>query len=178
MIKLILLSLLQAAGVGAIASAQDANLANPIDATVSMDLKNSVGIVGAGLACLPAAKLVGSDFVDDKGEFADLLRSALANLEVAKRSKLPGALNSRLQIGLTGMKTKLCARSYGIWGMGDRKSLSGNAQFTFEWKVRLESGNIQSGMRIVNLQLKKNEAMQPKPIFRMAIEQFVDQLTQ
>lgn len=143
-----------------------------------MNLNNSVGVVSAGSVCFPAGKLVGSDFVDGKREFSDLLHVALADLESTKRSRLPGTLKSKFMVNLTGIKTKLCARSYGIWGMGDRKSLSGDAQFTFEWKVQLGSGNIQSGMRIINLHLKKDEALKVKPIFRMAVGQFFDQLAQ
>lgn len=105
------------------------------DFGVDFPLEQSVGPLRAGQLCMPKGALRGTDLVRDDQEFALLVRQALDDLASRGASSLGDGTAPRIDVHLKAVAVKLCARSWGMFGLGDTKSLSGDAEFTFSWRL-------------------------------------------
>lgn len=74
----------------------------------------------AGMLCLPNGSLRLRDFMPSA-------EAAQAELVAAH------PLAEELTVTLSGMGGKLCARDYGMFGLGKRQSFTGEVSFRFEW---------------------------------------------
>ena len=126
-----------------IEAASGSSVAPSISTAVEVPLSNGAGIVSGGLACFPSGRLHISDFVRSEGEFRELVNEAFQ----ADQNSPRGSIIDRTQvsISLKAVNAKLCARGYGVFGMGDRRSLSGNSKFVFDWTYRVSTDVTKTG---------------------------------
>jgi hypothetical protein len=144
-------------------------------AAIAMAGGKSVGTLGAGLACLPKGKLKRSDFVADPAEMQQDLRDAMAALDPAKRAALSQGGTAPLSIELREISTRLCNKTYGVFGMGDTRSLSGEARFVFGW---LSGGSPAGEAATVEIVLApgKRDGATPRTLFREALARLLERL--
>lgn len=114
--------------------------------TVSFPLEKSVGPLRAGTFCFPKGSLRGADLVDDEASFALMVREALEDRAIASRLALGDGALPLFELHFLSAKVKLCAKSWGVFGTGNTKSLSGNVELAFAFKFdgqqSLETHNI------------------------------------
>ena len=117
----------------------------------------SAGTAMAGLLCLPSGRLRIAHFVAGEG---DLLSQAQAAFAAADRPSLGGGgqAPAKLSISLEGVEASLCARKYGTFGLGDRRSLSGRAEFRFSWSAIRAGENAPARTELVRLEVPKAQA--------------------
>ncbi|KQN09535.1 hypothetical protein ASE85_00815 [Sphingobium sp. Leaf26] len=72
-------------------------------------------------------------------------------------------------IRLTALDVRLCAKSWGILGLGDRQRLSGESRFTFI-SERPEGSKAE---RVIVLELTGKQALRPDEIAREAIRRLI-----
>lgn len=137
-----------------------------IATSIDFPLEAVVGPVRAGLMCLPNSTLRGRDFVRSQRDLT-LLVQQVAYEQNADSHRLDG-----LKIGFKAMRVKLCAKSWGVFGTGDRQALSGDADFVFEWSVE---SHLSMEPRTVRLQIKvgRDQAMPSNDIMREALNQLL-----
>ena len=82
----------------------------------------------AGLLCLPNGSLHLNDFMPSAEAAHAVLSAALPRGDAARQPELI--------VTLSGIGGKLCARDYGMFGMGKRQSFTGSVSFRFEWSAR------------------------------------------
>ncbi|MGB3929099.1 MAG: hypothetical protein WBL20_09055 [Sphingobium sp.] len=97
-----------------------------IRAAIGFPLEDVVGPVRAGKLCLPNGKLTGSDFVTSPRDLQLLIEEVLAAKQSDERVKPVS------EVRLTALQVKLCARSWGAFGIGRRPNLAGESRFSFE----------------------------------------------
>lgn len=112
---------------------------------------------GAGLACFPNGKLRLRDFAVSPLVARDTLSAALGEGE--------GGHLSAVAVTLLGMEGKLCARDYGVFGRGDRQSLSGAVTFRFSW-TRPDGA---TGAAAIRVESDRREAAPPADLFDRAL---------
>ncbi len=97
--------------------------------------------------------------------------------QVAFEQDADGHRLDGLKIGFKAMHVKLCAKSWGVFGTGDRQALSGDVDFVFEW-----SGGPPLSMepRTVRLKIKvgKDQAMPSNDIMREGLNQLLVRIRQ
>jgi hypothetical protein len=130
-----------------------------------------VGPLRAGKLCLPNGKVRVRDFISGQSAFGSMVTEAMDDLDSARKARL-SALKTPVSVHLVGIKAKLCARDWGAFGYGDRRSLAGEAAFTFEL------GTAQQGSPVVTkhevaLKLKGAEALPPSEILQAALNQLL-----
>lgn len=109
--------------------ASDAPAAPPpatIKAAIGFPLEDIVGPVRAGKLCLPNGKLKGSDFLTSPRDLQLLIEEVLAARPTDERVRPVS------EVRLTALQVKLCARSWGAFGIGRRPNLAGESRFSFE----------------------------------------------
>lgn len=116
---------------------------------------------GAGLACLPNGKLRLRDFAPSPLLARDMLAETLGKAEAEGRAA------SRLSVTLQGLEGKLCARDYGVFGRGDRQSLSGVVTFNFAW-TRGEGAVRQAAVRV---EARRHGGETPGDLFGRALDE-------
>ncbi len=73
---------------------------------------------------------------------------------------------------LTAVDANLCARGYGAFGMGDRRSLSGRASFTF--RLQWQDGQQRPPtLRTVSIERSKKEAIPADQYLALAMQEVV-----
>lgn len=133
-------------------------------AVVNVRANAVAGTMKAGTLCLPSGRLHVSDFIAGDDEFKSQVQRALAaaNSELLIERHLSGGT---LKIYLEGVEASLCARKYGMFGMGDRQSMSGGADFHFAWSVgRTGPVAVVTRAETIHLDVRKNEA-KPAALF-------------
>lgn len=142
------------------ASAEDSTAdvqPSELSAKLAIPLSASSGVLSAGTLCLPKGKSHVSDFVTSEVEFRRF--AADAYLEVVQGAAGDSAKN--LEVKLTGIEAKLCAKGYGMFGLGDRRSHSGKANFTFETTLLRSDGNLLTSRKLI---LLKIDGKNPQPL--------------
>ncbi|NML95386.1 hypothetical protein [Novosphingobium olei] len=97
-----------------------------------VDLPRSAkaGARAAGMLCLPNGAVRVVDLVGRDQALEATVRAALAR---AGEARLRG--RGEIEIHLTDVSVKLCARNWGAFGMGgDHGALSGEARYAFRWR--------------------------------------------
>ncbi|WP_311267425.1 hypothetical protein [Sphingobium sp. WCS2017Hpa-17] len=155
--------------------AEPAMTAPPLTVTTSIafPLNTVVGPVRAGLLCMPNGKLRGRDFLRSQRDFSLLIQRALSERQADPSLARLGDL----QVDLQRMRVKLCARSWGVFGTGDRKALSGQAEFTFAWSSNRDSAATKSIARII-IERNKDDAIPTEEIMEQALNRLLDQIAQ
>lgn len=98
---------------------------------VELPFDARAGLMKAGKLCLPSGVLRVSDFVSSDRELRAITEQAIReNPNASKYSE-----QSNVEIKLTAIDASLCAKSYGMFGLGDRRSLSGRTTFKFLWRT-------------------------------------------
>lgn len=117
----------------------------------------NAGIMKAGTLCLPSGRLHVSDFIAGN-DFKSQVQQALALPNGELRTEPPQS-SRMLKIDLEGVEASLCARKYGMFGLGDRQSMSGAADFHFAWSAgRTGSAAVVTRSETIHLEVRKNEA--------------------
>ena len=137
-------------------------------ASIAFPLSDVVGPVRAGLLCLPNGNLHGRDFLRSDADLAVRLQEVMAEGDQTDH----GTLTVRLQ----SLSVSLCAKSWGVMGMGDRKALSGKADFAFAWSTQAEHS--PDKVARVTIKLGKDQAMPPDDIMQEALRRLVAQIRQ
>jgi hypothetical protein len=118
-----------------VASASDTRAAVVFgEAVLGLPLDARAGVTKAGMLCLPSGRLHVGDFVASEREFSERARHALDGEESIGAASRPLSAPS-LRIVLTGIEADMCARKYGIFGLGNRRALSGRVEFDFSWSI-------------------------------------------
>lgn len=133
---------------------------------VDFPLTKSVGPLQAGQFCLPKSSLRGSDFVSDEYQFDLLVRQTLDEQAMHNKGSLGSGSTPKIEVHLKSAAVKLCAKSWGMFGMGDTKSLSGKAAFTFTWK---KDGQKALAVETIALEVNGKERLTAPAILRRAI---------
>ena len=153
--------------------AVQANAAPPA-LSVHFPLQEKVGPLRAGRLCLPRAAVSGVDFVTDSGQFALLVRQALDVRATNGKKRLGDGASVKVDLTLTALSAKLCAKSWGVMGFGDTKSLSGVSNFTFMWR---HAGEAAEPVKLdVSVRTETKDGMTPPLILRRAIEVALDRI--
>jgi hypothetical protein len=151
-----------------------ANEARPSIATsIEFPLIAAVGPVRAGLLCLPRDKLRGRDFVRSERDFTMLVQQ-VASDSGADSAK---AIIHNIKVSFRSLNVKLCAKSWGVYGTGDTKALSGTADFVFDWSLGDEVREEKHISRI-KIDIGKDEAMPPDEIMREALSRLFFQISE
>jgi len=119
---------------------------------------------GAGLACFPNGKLRLRDFTASPLVARDTLSAALVQGEAGHPSVV--------SVTLLGMEGKLCARDYGVFGRGDRQSLSGAVTFRFGWTQDGGASHTAS----IRVESDRREAIPPAELFDRALADLAHQI--
>lgn len=86
------------------------------------------------------------------------------NAQVAAQSVV-----GELAIDLKSIDAKLCAKGYGMFGTGDRRSMSGEVRFAFDWTLTPATGNLRTGRMLVTVKLKKSEGQPVEAVLPLAL---------
>lgn len=141
---------------------------------IAFPLEKGVGPVRAGKLCLPKGQLRGRDFVADQHEFGLIVRQGIDALAPEARARLGAGSDPVVNLRLSAIDVKLCAKSWGAFGFGDTKSLSGNARFVFAWSS-LEGIGPEHEVE-VRLQPQKRDALTPPAMLRGAVAQALERI--
>ena len=98
---------------------------------VELPFDARAGSMKAGKLCFPSGVLRVFDFVSSDRELREITEQAVrANLSASEGSNLPN-----LELKLTAIDASLCAKNYGMFGLGDRRSFSGRTTIKFMWRM-------------------------------------------
>lgn len=95
---------------------------------------SAVGRMSAGKLCLPSGVVRVSDIVANQRELK-LVAQAAADEVITELPATAPRTSLRVAISIEGIDAKFCQRKYGAFGMGDRRSLTGHANFEFAWRT-------------------------------------------
>lgn len=138
--------------------------------------RESIGTASAGWACLPSGTLHIHDFVTDDAEMKRVLQEIWQEkYSDSDQSAASANILKKLSITLTSAHTKLCAKSYGVFGLGNRSSLSGRAEFTFSWSIEGQAETLQPRTATIYITRDKKTALPPAAIFREAVRAVVNE---
>lgn len=157
---------------GAVTLASSEVHASPVRFAVDFPLSQSIGPLRAGQLCMPRGALRGTDLVRDDREFALLVRQTLDDRASRGLPSFGDGAAPLIELHLHSANVKLCAKSWGMFGMGDTKSLSGDADFTFTW--RLASGGRSLNVEKVELRPKSKDRVTGPMILRLALENVLE----
>jgi hypothetical protein len=140
--------------------------------TIDFPLHSSIGPLRAGQLCLPKGSVRGSDLIADGNQFDLLVRQVLEEQASGGQSSLGNGAVPKVEVHLRSAAVKLCAKSWGMFGMGDTKSLSGDVEFTFAWK---RDG--QAALSVAKIAFKVNgkDRMTAPTILRRAVMSLLKQ---
>ncbi|MFM6830630.1 MAG: hypothetical protein ACKOVA_09920 [Novosphingobium sp.] len=141
--------------------------------TVDFPLAKTVGPIRAGTLCLPKGSMRGSDLVSDEGQFALLVRQVLDERAARGQRSLGDGAVPGIELHLKAAAVKLCAKSWGMFGMGDTKSLSGDVQFSFAWKI---DGQAALNAEQIVLKPQSRDRLTAQAIMRRAVEAVLDRI--
>ncbi len=142
--------------------------------TVDIPFATAVGPLRAGKLCLPNGKVRVRDFVASQSAFAAMVTDA-ADSRPADRNARPSTKSPPVAVRLVGITAKLCAKDWGAFSFGDRRSLSGDAAFTFE----VGSGGVGADSAVTHqivLKLKGSQALPPADILNAALIQLLAEI--
>ena len=140
-----------------------------ISTSISLPASAVVGSRRAGNLCFPNGSLRVSDFVRSTTEFDEMAQSAFSRRSSFQAGR--ALLNhGAIVITLKSMGARMCAKGYGLWGTGDRQSLSGNVSFQFGWSYTPTSSTPRTGSRTIEIKLSGKEARSTETILPQALE--------
>lgn len=114
---------------------------------VELPFDERAGSMKAGKLCLPSGVLRVSDFVASDRAFWSITEQAIhGNPNASDFLK-----QSSIDLKLAAIDASLCAKNYGMFGLGDRRSFSGRATFKFTWRT---AGVVSSAWNATTVDLK------------------------
>ncbi|MGH6785669.1 MAG: hypothetical protein ACREBO_02475 [Novosphingobium sp.] len=146
------------------------------EATVLPSFTKSAGISGAGLLCLPKGVLQIGDFVESNRDFQRRLEIAIERRNGAVAFVPTAGLGSELTVRLVELESKLCAKSWGVFGLGNTKALSGKVRLVFAWTMHSGSPPISTDTEVIELHIGKKNAATPAALFDQALEVLVERV--
>lgn len=146
-----------------------------IKSYILVPLNKKVGSVRAGTLCLPKGSMSRAEIYLDEREFSGMLADAI------ERQGLEGYSSDLhvpkiLKVELHNITVRLCAKNWGVFGLGDRESLSGNAQFYFAWQGTESAAEMEHSK--VEINLTPHEAMPIKAIAMLAVEKLLKSIAE
>lgn len=138
----------------------------PVRFTTDFPLNSSIGPLRAGQLCLPKGSVRGTDLISDDHQFDLLVRQVLDERANGSQYLLGDGRAPKVEVHLRSAAVKLCAKSWGMFGMGDTKSLSGKAAFTFTWKM---DGQTALAVETIALELNGKDRLTAPAILRRAV---------
>ncbi len=117
----------------------------------------------------------GTDLVSDESQFALLVRQVLDERAARGQGSLGDGSAPKIELRLKSAAVKLCAKSWGMFGMGDTKSLSGDVQLSFAWKV---DGQALPVVERIELHPQSTERLTAPAIMRRAVEAVIDRIAE
>lgn len=143
--------------LASVASANNDHALPSIVASIGVDSRSDAGAASAGTLCFPSGRLRVQDFAPDDIAVETAILKALKSSGSTEEFKSLYGDGVNLRIELTRITAKLCNRSYGILGTGDRKSFSGTVAMTFNWEVRRLTEESIIGISVVSLNVHRKE---------------------
>lgn len=140
-------------------------------ATVDAAPRDRAGKRRAGMLCLPNGKLRVRDFVPSDGDLQLVADRALKYFGPKAAPLIADGVV--FEIRLKSINANLCAHSWGVFGLGDRKDLSGKATFTFAWTLTRPQRPREATSDVL-LDLHGDDAATPVEIMEMAVERMLD----
>lgn len=134
------------------------------DVSIVVPRGSIVGTRAAGLLCLPSGRLVLEDFVPDQDAFKEQV-----DREIALKRPLftqPFAISS---VVLVRIESKLCAKDYGVFGTGNKRTLYGSAKFSFE-HTAVRNGSLQKGLSVIEVVTQSKDGLTLPEITSRAIK--------
>lgn len=103
------------------------------DVLVRVDLPfdTRVGSLKAGKLCFPSSVLRVSDFVTSNRELRIIFEDAL----LSKARPVAGPGLKRVEFAIAGIDARLCAKNFGMLGLGDRQALTGRTTIELMWRT-------------------------------------------
>lgn len=145
--------------------AQKGTVLENLGVSIAVDQGATVGIRSTGLVCIPTSRLVLEDFVPDQEAFKERVAKELSLMNSAD------AVHTTIKsIRLVKIEAKLCAKRYGVFGTGDKRSLSGKAVFTFDY-VGTRNASVTSGLLHIDVEARPKDAMLEREFTVAAIRQ-------
>lgn len=140
----------------------------PAQLTASVDAqpRDHAGQRRAGLMCFPNGALRIKDFVPAEGDFQLAADRALRDLGASATPLRAAGVTFTLH--LKAVKASLCARSWGVFGRGDRSSLSGTATVTFAWSLARPQHPREATADVL-IDVARDQAATPVEILRRAV---------
>jgi hypothetical protein len=139
---------------------------------LSIPLSAPAGMLGSGMLCLPKGRARLSDFVSSKSEFSRLVTDAF--LEYASGAGSDHLSNVR--VTLISIESKLCNKSYGMFGLGDKRAHSGKVSFGFDLVVRRASGSEIGVTKRIMLTIDKKSAQPIQAMLPLALKELFSQV--
>lgn len=112
-----------------------------------------------------------------RSELESAVLEAIDRLDPAARLSLTGESSTRIEVHLKSITSHLCASGWGVFGLGDKRSLSGEATFDFDWSLN-GATTLRQGNSKVKILLSKKEATPSQFIFRESVSRLVRQIVE
>lgn len=138
---------------------------------LSIPLSAPAGMLGSGMLCLPKGEARVSDFISSKSEFSRLVTDA-----IVEYASVDGAAHlSNVRVKLISIESKLCNKSYGMFGLGDRRAHSGKVEFGFDLVVRRTNGTEIGVTKHIMLTIDKKSAQPIQAMLPLALKELFSQ---
>lgn len=135
-------------------------------------LNDSAGQARAGKLCFPNGKLHISDFVRSQQAFRQLVDDE--NQERSGSAASNPQTSDQTEISLTSVKASLCAKNWGAFGMGDRRSLSGKVTFNFTLATPAPNDAPRIVPRQIELRADSNQGRSTEDFLSQAIRILIE----
>ena len=137
-----------------------------------LDLKPSAsaGVLRAGLLCLPSGSAQVADFVSSEAEFQRVLDEVVDPLVASGKRQLVPIRSVRL----SALDAKLCARGYGVFGLGDKVSHSGTVQVSFEVETLGNDDRPTFDSKSIKLEIGKKDGRPLRSMLTLALQELLE----
>lgn len=140
----------------------------PRQSLIGPALSDGAGILKAGLLCIPKGRARVADFVPSEAAYRRIFEDAA--YDKGEASSLAANWPT-----LTRIDANLCAKGFGVFGMGDKRSMSGRVSFTFQFSEG--AGQVRApSMKTVLVDRTAREAIPTEQYLPLAIKSLVDTL--
>jgi len=137
-------------------------------AKILIPRNQKVGSLKAGSLCFPRGSLKITDFVSGERDLINRMESILVD-DDGREFTHHYPIGAKIHLYLIGLDSHLCAKSWGVFGLGDTKSLSGNIRAEFYWKIEYGNSTYQRE-DVINLVVEKSDAATPNELFGRIVQ--------
>lgn len=136
---------------------------------LAIDEKFNAIPVSAGIVCLPKGKMKAADLLGGDDFGTSLGSSLLKFLEIHPEFIWSDKF-SELSVYFKGVSGKICNKSFGVYGLGNRNSFVGEISFKYEWIAHDSRGDVRSGLTSVGRSYSGSNAASISQMYRNSID--------